>query len=379
MLEAGAKLPSYRRHWGLSARTRYQLGECDALAAAIRSSPLRPEEQRRLLDAALAEGARATVSLAGHPRRPGDGQSRHARGRPASGRVGVAAEERPTTATERNAAATAYRMIEEVATGTASAADGAFLRGVHRRIGDGLGHHFGGIPGRYRGEGPTRPEAPRANRVPGLVDGLFRWLDREFAGGDDFGDTVVRAVVTHVYLIWIRPFEDGNGRVARMLESHVLLAAGVPAIASQIPVRFYHRTHTEYRRQLEVATRDRSLTSFIAYAAEGLRDGLCATLDEIQRLHFASAWRGFVFETFDRQPHRKHTVFERRRDLMLAFPLRGGFTPDEVVALDAGTAQRYGALSPRTLHRDLNILVRIGLVTAEKGRYSANTAALRLI
>ena len=369
-MDARTELPGYRRHWGLSARTRYRLGECDALVAAIRSTPIRPEEQRRLLDAALAEGARATVSLAGPPPRPDDGLNLHP-GRPAMGGGRVAAE-------ERNAAATAYRLIDEVAGGGTVAADDAFLRRLHRRIGTGLGRHFGGVPGRYRGEGPTARPAPRANRVPGLVDGLLRWLDREFADGRaDLGDALVRAVVTHVYLLWIHPFVDGNGRVARMIESRILLGAGVPAIASQLLARFYHRTRAEYHRQLEVATRDRSLTAFIAYAAEGFRDGLRATLDEIQRLHFASAWRGFVFETCERQPHRKHTVLERRRNLALAFPLHGGFTPDEVVTLDAPTAKRYGTLSERTLRRDLNFLVRIGLVTVEGRRFSANTAALR--
>jgi len=42
----------YRRHWGVSPKTRYQLGECDALVSVIRATPVRPELQARLIDGA---------------------------------------------------------------------------------------------------------------------------------------------------------------------------------------------------------------------------------------------------------------------------------------------------------------------------------------
>ena len=335
-LEAHASLPGYRRQWGISPKTRYQLGECDALVTAIRSTPILPEVQQRLLDAALAQGARAS---------------------------------------------TAYRLLNAAATGDPAAVDAAFLRKVHHGIGEGLGEHFEATPGHFRsGQPATGHPAPRADQVPELVDGLFAWLDREFPetrAGGDFGSAVVRALVTHVYLLWIRPFDDGNGRAARMIESFVLMSAGAPAITSQILIRFYHETRAEYLRHLELAARDRSPTPFIAYAVEGLRDGLRETLDAVQRAHFRRAWRGFVFDTFDGQPHRKRTVFLRRRDLMLAFPLEGTCEIDQVAALDTSIAHRYGQLSERTLRRDLAFLVRIGLLTEGEDGFSANTGALR--
>lgn len=335
-MEAHASLPGYRRQWGISPRTRYQLGECHALVAAIRSAPILPEVQQRLLDAALAQGA---------------------------------------------GAATAYRLLTEATTGDPATVDAALLLRVHRGIGDGFGEHFEATPGHFRsGQPATGQPAPRADKLPDLVDGLFTWLDREFPeirAEGDFGSAVVRALVTHVYLLWIRPFDDGNGRAARMLESFVLMSAGAPAITSQILTRFYHETRAEYWRQLELAARDRSPTPFIAYAVEGLRDGLRETLEAVRHAHLRSAWRGFVFDTFDGQPHRKRTVFLRRRDLMLALPLSGTFEIDQVAELDTNIARRYGNLSQRTLRRDLAFLVRIGLLTEGEGGFSANTGALR--
>ncbi len=373
-MEAHTSLPGYRRQWSISPKTRYQLGECDALVEAIRSTPILPDDQGRLLDATLARGAHATTVIRGNLLLPDEVSELLAAKRPSP-------DEHPHAAEVRNAAATAYRLLNDASTADPTAVDAALLRTVHRGIGDGLEEHFAATPGQFRSGRPSSGQhAPRPDRVPQLVDGLFTWLDREFqepAAGSDFGQAVIRAVVTHLYLLWIVPFDDGNGRTARLLESRTLIAAGVPAIASQILTCFYHETHAEYFRQLELAARDRSPTSFIAYAVAGLRDGLRATLEEVQRTHFRNVWRGFVFDTFDDQPHRKRTVFLRRRELMLAFPPEGTFKIDRVALLDTRIAHRYGGLSERTLRRDLAFLVRIGLLTEGEDGFSANGAALR--
>ena len=109
---------------------------------------------------------------------------------------------------------------------------------------------------------------------------------------------------------------------------------------------------------------------------DGLRDGLAATLREVRRIQFESAWRELVYDRFDRHAHRKRTVFRRRRELMLAFPLEGRLELEEVGLLDPEIAQVYGRLSDRTLRRDVAFLVRIGLVAEADGRFSANTGAL---
>ena len=42
----------------------------------------------------------------------------------------------------------------------------------------------------------------------------------------------LRAVLAHVYIAWIHPFGDSNGRTARLVEFGILTAAGVPAIST---------------------------------------------------------------------------------------------------------------------------------------------------
>jgi len=366
--------PRYRRHWGISPKTRYQLGQCDALVSAIRATPIRPELQRRLLDTSLAKGATATAAIEGGPLDAAEvGQLMAGRRLP---------PERSHRATGvMNVVNATTTLLDEVGGGRAEPVTTQLLLRVHGMIGERGDDHLDAVPGRFRTEGAGgKYSAPRADDVPRLVDGVFGWLNREFRvaeGGGNFGRAVTRALVTHVYVLWIRPFVDGNGRTARLLESYVLATAGNPSLASHILTEFYNDTRREYFRQLDLAARDRSLTSFIAYGVEGLRDGLQGIFDAVSRAHQEVAWRGFVLERFVEEDHHKRTVFRRRRDLILVFPLEGSLEIDDVTLLDTDVARRYGALSRRTLRRDLTVLVEAGLLTiAGDGRYSANMAAL---
>jgi Fic family protein len=45
-------------------------------------------------------------------------------------------------------------------------------------------------------------------------------------GLDPLSSSVLLAVVTHLYIAWIHPFGDGNGRTARLIELMLLLQGG---------------------------------------------------------------------------------------------------------------------------------------------------------
>jgi Fic family protein len=66
---------------------------------------------------------------------------------------------------------------------------------------------------------------------------------------------IVKAVVAHLYLAWIHPFGDGNGRTERLLELQILLAAGFPVPTCQLLSNHYNQTRTEYYRQLAISSR----------------------------------------------------------------------------------------------------------------------------
>ncbi len=64
-------------------------------------------------------------------------------------------------------------------------------------------------------------EAPEAARLPREMEHFLQWLDNSSGL-----DPLLRAGVAHLYFVTIHPFEDGNGRIARVI-SDMVLSQGV--------------------------------------------------------------------------------------------------------------------------------------------------------
>ena len=100
--------------------------------------------------------------------------------------------------------------------------DQSVIRSMHFML---LEHELAKLPGRYR-PGPIYVhddradrnvyEGPEPHQVPPLMMALVRAL------ADPSGDVLVRAAMAHLNLVMIHPFKDGNGRVARALQTMVL-------------------------------------------------------------------------------------------------------------------------------------------------------------
>jgi Fic family protein len=98
-----------------------------------------------------------------------------------------------------------------------------------------VGYDLTKNPGRWRpgpiyvrdeSTGQRVYEGPPADTVPKLLDELIAELGAgQMAGGPD----TVRAAMAHLNLVMIHPFSDGNGRMARCLQTLVLARSGVVA------------------------------------------------------------------------------------------------------------------------------------------------------
>ncbi len=89
-------------------------------------------------------------------------------------------------------------------------------------------------PGLYRTQGievtsltggPPAFVGPPHEDVPSLMAEVIGWLEQED------GDThpVVRAAMAHLHVVSVHPFRDGNGRIARIVQSLVLAREGLLA------------------------------------------------------------------------------------------------------------------------------------------------------
>jgi len=137
-------------------------------------------------------------------------------------------DEAPLTADQRTwAEIVGYRRVLTYVLGMATSRgfrlDAMTLRSMHFML---LEHDLSKAPGQYRtgpvfvhddARGRTVYEGPDHDEVSGLVDALVTSMDDE---GDL--DPLVRAAMAHLNLVMIHPFRDGNGRMARALQTLVL-------------------------------------------------------------------------------------------------------------------------------------------------------------
>lgn len=217
------------------------------------------------------------------------------------------------------------------------------------------------VVGRYRG-------AP-AEDCEYLLQRLCEWL-----AGDDFDPpphhpelaaplAIVKAIVAHLYLAWIHPFGDGNGRTARLIELQVLLSAGFPPAACQLLSNHYNLTRADYYRRLDQATRENDETVFISYAVRGFVDQLKEQLDRIWNQQFVDRWEQFVYQTFGgAQSESQH----RRLRLVLAVSKADQPVPrSDIPTLTPALARAYADKTSKTVTRDLNAIREMNLLRRE--------------
>ena len=215
------------------------------------------------------------------------------------------------------------------------------------------------IVGRYRG--------PRARDCAHLLERMCEWLecaDFEIDENDPlaFARMLTRALLAHLYIAWIHPFGDGNGRTARLVEFHLLAAAGlVPTPAAHLLSNHYNQTRSRYYRVLDRSSRIEpwSPVEFIAYALEGFVDGLAEQAGWIKAQNRLLVWRSHVDEVM--APHDT-AAGRRRRELARTLPLRDPVQPSEIRILSAHLAAAYAGKTSKTITRDINHLVSLGLV-----------------
>ena len=172
---------------------------------------------------------------------------------------------------------------------------------------------------------------------------------------------IIKAVTAHLYLAWIHPFGDGNGRTARLVELQILLAAGIPTPAAHLLSNHYNETRAEYYRQLGSASKSGGdIVPFVEYAVAGFVDGLREQLAVIREQQWDAVWRNYVHESFR---DRSGTASHRQRHLVLDLSRRDAPVPAaQLPDLSPRLARVYAQKSSKTLQRDLDAVEKMGLV-----------------
>jgi Fic family protein len=213
---------------------------------------------------------------------------------------------------------------------------------------------------------------PAAGDVHELMQRFCLWLNSgefEKMPMDPMAGSIIKAIAAHIYIAWIHPFGDGNGRTARLLEFAILLQAGIPSPAAHLLSNHYNATRPMYYRQLDKAGKTGGdLNDFFFYAIQGFRDGLEEQLNYIYRQTVDISWEHYVYQQFRELP--AGDMNKRRRNLVLAMSNKDDpLDKDELRLL---CAREYKNKTEKTLSRDLHELLNMKLIVQENRKYKSN-------
>ena len=338
------------------------IGEAHSKCRHLARTPLPPGMAHRMETVYLAKGALASAAIEGNSLNEDQAVAA------VQGRLEVPQSQEYQQRELENVIRALADIEKEVhETGRFDISPGT-LKGLNFKVLDGLELESHVVPGEYRMDGIVVGSVYRgapARDCEYLVQRLCDWLnsdDFKRDGDDhakDFLSAMLRAMVAHVYIAWIHPFGDGNGRTARLVEFGILAAAGVPSVAAHLLSNHYNATRQRYYHFLDIASKSGGdLNPFFAYAAQGFVGELQQQLNSLHEWILEASWTNYVHSLF----MEPTVTAKRQRDLVLALP-HDDFTPRaKLTALSPSLAEAYATKKSKTVTRDLNGLEEMGLI-----------------
>ena len=355
-----------------------RLGEADSKIQWISSAVLQPEIAENLHHIYLTKGIQATTAIEGNTLDEEEVR------RLIEGDLRLPRSQRYLAQEVQNVLDACNGITEAIRQSSAGGLSAEAICRCNAQVLKGLDLEEGAVSGEIRkgSAGVGRYLGAPAEDCRHLLDRLCEWLDgpdfRQEPDDDyNFLKLTAKAAAAHLYLAFIHPFDDGNGRTARLVELRILAEGGLPLAACHLLSNHYNRTRTRYYQILDRASRVEpyGVREFFSYALRGLVEGLDEQLDWIVENQLKTAWKNYIDEQFA----GRDTPAERRR-AMLVHDLRPDRpTPrSRITHVSARVAEAYAGKTSKTVTRDLNRLLEMGLIRRIDARgYASNPSLLR--
>lgn len=347
------------------------LGEAKSKCEHLTNVPLPPEEVEKLHKISMAKGVQATTAIEGNQKSLDEIQE---------------IMKHPTRATPAkdyqvqellNVLQAYNEVIEAIQAGSIPILSIDTIKHFNKLVLEDieLADHI--VPGEFRHVSVAVGavyRAPDWNQCERLLSEMCVWLN-----GSDFNGpaemkipaAIIKATLAHLYLAWIHPFGDGNGRTARLCEYLVLVSSGVPSSAAHLISNHCNETRDEYYRQLAFASKSGGdVKEFLRYCVKGFVKGLTDQLALLYTHHLRSEWKEYISQKVTGRDLRMR---ERRTLIAEALLFHEPVARKEIPMLSSRLMTIYTKAGPKTLARDLNELERIGLIRRNSGRYEAST------
>jgi Fic family protein len=339
------------------------LGEASSKCAHISGVPLLPGVATELYKLYLTKGALATVAIEGNTLTEEE-VSKHL-----EGKLDLPQSKAYLQQEVDNIIKACDSIADNLLDGKPKDLSVELIKFYNEMVLDGLKLDEGVTPGEIRKHSVgvwTYRGAP-AEDCKYLLEKLCEWLKEFTPPSDDekmiYG--IIKAIICHVYLAWIHPFGDGNGRTARLLEFHILISCGVPDLSAQLLSNHYNMTRTDYYKQLDASHKSGGdIFPFILYAIIGFTDGLSEQINIIRSQQVHVHWKDYIHEKFSNKDGKAEV--RRRRLIIDLSALLKPIPLAELRYISPRIAEAYAVLTDKTLNRDINALIKMGL--AEKNK-----------
>jgi Fic family protein len=203
-------------------------------------------------------------------------------------------------------------------------------------------------------------EAPPSSGVPEEMKSFITWFNQTKPGKvKGILHPVIKAAIAHLYFESIHPFEDGNGRIGRLLAEKALSQfVGHPIILGLSAA--IEKNKKNYYSALKKAQRSNDITNWIKYFEKTIKEAQQIAENivnhSIAKMHF---YDRFESDLNMRQQKVVNKMFEAGPD-----GFEGG--------MSAKKYQRIARISKPTATRDLQHLSRIGAFKAKAGGRSTH-------
>lgn len=126
-------------------------------------------------------------------------------------------------------------------------------------------------------------EAPPSSRVKTEMNNFIKWFCSTAPGDKMPLPILARAGIAHLYFECIHPFEDGNGRIGRVLSEKVLAqGVGQPTLIALSTI--INKNKKNYYKALEQANKNMEITSWLQYFSDVVQKALDYTKNYIDFL-----------------------------------------------------------------------------------------------
>lgn len=349
------------------------LGEAQSKCEHISGVPLKPVVAQEMQNLFLAKGVRATTAIEGNTLTEDEVRRR------IEGKLSLPPS-REYLGTEVDNMVKAFnQVIKDVIEEERDGITPAEIKAYNIRILNGLTLEENVVPGeirtynvsvgRYWGAPPEECEF--------LLERLCEWVKEiTTPAGMAIVFGILKAIIAHLYLEWIHPFGDGNGRVGRLVEFKFLLEAGIPMPAAHLLSNHYNQTRNEYYRVLDHASKSGGdIVPFITYAVKGYVDALREQLEVIRNQQLAVSWSDYAYELFRKK--KESPAKSRQRNLLLDLASKSEPVPmDAIRSISPRVAEAYAGKTTKTVTRDLNELMKMNLVSRDEGGYRARLESI---